>query len=378
MPAAADRERPLLLTTGMALARAITVERALQEATHQLLHTLSCDGVAIALLDDEGGPPRLVHQGGFESDASAPIPDLAADWDAVSATGAPASRPTNGALQLSVPVASNGAARGVLTVVAPADRDASRAADFQRLVSGVASQLAVAIERAEQLARLERRRRISTSGEVAAGIAHELRNPLFGISSAAQLLRFRVQEDPVIEKNVGRILREVERLNTLTSALLEFGRPAPLRKAPVDPDAIWDDVLGLQRGRLESRAINVVRGRAQPALRVDGDAEQLAQLFTHLLVNAIDAAPEGTDLALAAAALPDGSWRGRLTNGGPPIPADVLARAFDVFFSTKPGATGIGLPTAQRIAEAHGGSLSLESSGVGGTTAVVILPAQAG
>ena len=377
MPAAADRERPLLLTTGMALARAITVERALQEASHQLLHTLSCDGVAIALPDDEGGSPRLVHRAGFEGDSPA-APALTADWDAVSATGTPASRPADGVVQLSVPVSANGAPRGVLTVVAPADRDPSRAAEFQRLVAGIASQLAVALERAELLSRLERRRRIATSGEVAAGIAHELRNPLFGISSAAQLLRFRVQEDPVIEKNVGRILREVERLNTLTSALLEFGRPAPLRRASVDPDAIWDDVLGLQRGRLESRAINVVRERAQPAVRVDGDAEQLAQLFTHLLVNAIDAAPEGTDLALAAVRLPDGGWRGRLTNGGPPIPAEVLPRVFEVFFSTKPGATGIGLPTAQRIAEAHGGSLALESSGVGGTAAVVILPAQAG
>lgn len=378
MPAAADRERPLLLTTGMALARAITVERALQEASHQLLHTLSCDGVAIALPGDEGGSPRLVHQAGFEGDASGPTSNLAADWDAVSATGTPASRSADGVVQLSVPVTANGAPRGVLTVVAPADRDPSRAAEFQRLVGGIASQLAVALERAELLSRLDRRRRIATSGEVAAGIAHELRNPLFGISSAAQLLRFRVQEDPVIEKNVGRILREVERLNTLTSALLEFGRPAPLRRASVDPDAIWDDVLGLQRGRLESRAINVVRERAHPAVKVDGDAEQLAQLFTHLLVNAIDAAPEGTDLALAAARLPDGGWRGRLTNGGPPIPDDVLPRVFDVFFSTKPGATGIGLPTAQRIAEAHGGTLSLESSGVGGTTAVVMLPAQAG
>jgi signal transduction histidine kinase len=362
----------------MALARAITVDRALHEAGHQLLHTLSCDGVAIALLDEEGGSPRLVHQVGFDGEPPAPPATLAADWEGVIASGTTMSRSLPGAVQLTVPVSANGAAHGALTVVTPADRDAARGMELERLVSGVGAQLAVALDRAALLARLEHRRRVTTSGEVAAGIAHELRNPLFGIASAAQLLRFRVQEDPVIEKNVGRILREVERLNTLTSALLEFGRPAPLRKAPVDPDAVWDDVLGLQRGRLESRAIRVVRERAHPAARVDGDAEQLAQLFTQLLVNAIDAAPEGTDLSLVATWLPDGSWRGRLANGGPPIPPDALPRVFDLFFSTKAEATGIGLPIAQRIAEAHGGTLSLESSGLGGTTAVVILPAQAG
>ncbi|HEY0994532.1 MAG TPA: ATP-binding protein [Gemmatimonadaceae bacterium] len=380
MPAAADRERPLLLTTGMALARAITVDRALHEAGHQLLHTLSCDGVAIALLDEEGGSPRLVHQVGFDGEppAAAPPATLAADWEGVIASGTTTSRSLPGAVQLTVPVSANGAARGALTVVTPADRDPARGMELERLVSGVGAQLAVALDRAALLARLEHRRRVTTAGEVAAGIAHELRNPLFGISSAAQLLRFRVQEDPVIEKNVGRILREVERLNTLTSALLEFGRPAPLRKAPVDPDAVWDDVLGLQRGRLESRALRVGRERASPPARVDGDAEQLAQLFTQLLVNAIDAAPEGTDLSLVTTRLPDGSWRGRLANGGSPIAPDALPRVFDLFFSTKAGATGIGLPIAQRIAEAHGGTLSLESSGLGGTTAVVILPAQAG
>lgn len=378
MPAAADRDRPLLLTTGMALARAITVDRALQEAAHQLLHTLSCDAVSIALLNEESGAPYLAHQSGFDGDAHPSPATFAADWERVISTGAPVSRSDGAGHQVTVPIVANGSPRGALTAAVPGDAVASRDAELDRLVAGVASQLAVALERAELLAQSEHRRRITTSGEVAAGIAHELRNPVFGISSAAQLLRFRVQEDPVIEKNVGRILREVERLNALTNALLEFGRPAPLKKASLDPDAIWDDVLGLQRGRLESRAVNLVRERVEPPARVDGDAEQLAQLFTHLLVNAIEAAPEGTDLSLVSSRLPDGSWRARLGNGGPRIPSDVLARVFDVFFSTKPGATGIGLPTAQRIAEAHGGRLWLESPEDGGATAVVILPAPAG
>src|SRR5919108_5415379 len=102
--------------------------------------------------------------------------------------------------------------------------------------SGVSADRPV-LDAAIALARLE------AIGEVAAGIAHELRSPLFGISSAAQLLRFRVRDDPVIEKNVGRILRDVERLNGMVASLLEFGRLAPLRLVPADPDVVFERAL---------------------------------------------------------------------------------------------------------------------------------------
>src|ERR1700716_2304116 len=109
----------------------------------------------------------------------------------------------------------------------------------------------------------DRKRRLDAIGEVCAGVAHELRNPLFGISSAAQLLRFRVKDDPVVEKNVGRILREVERLNSMVTSLLEYGRPSPIRLEPGDPDAVWDEVIENHRGQLESRALLLNRTRGE-------------------------------------------------------------------------------------------------------------------
>src|SRR5689334_15148491 len=96
---------------------------------------------------------------------------------------------------------------------------------------------------AESRAGNARKGRLEAIGEISAGLAHVLRNPLLGIASAAQLLRFRVKDDPVIERNVGRILREVEHLNTVVSALLEYGRPAPLRVTTADPDELWHRVL---------------------------------------------------------------------------------------------------------------------------------------
>ena len=213
-------------------------------------------------------------------------------------------------------------------------------------------------------------------GDIAAGIARELRQPLLAISSAAQLLRFRVQDDPVVEKNVGRILREVERLNRMVTALLEYGRPNSVRLVPGDPDAVWDDVIEGQRGRLESKALLLQRDRANDGnpTRCRIDAEQLAQVFLNVLVNAIDAAPEATDLTLTSAVLPNGGWRCRLVNGGPTIPADTLARAFEIFYSTKPGGTGIGLALCQRIVDEHGGSITLDSDPVTSTTLTVMLP----
>lgn len=227
-------------------------------------------------------------------------------------------------------------------------------------------------------ARASQRERVKASQDVAAALAHELRNPVFAITSAAQLLRYRITDDPVIEKNIGRIMRETERLNALVATLLEYGRPEPVQLVPANPDHVWTGVLADYRGALESKALLAKHTPAEPCATCDVDSGQLAQAFSNALSNAIDAAPEGSDLAILSVVGPDGAWESSVRNDGSPIAPDTLSHAFEPLVSTKPGHPGIGLAIAHRVVCDHGGAISLASAAGSGTTLTFKLPASHG
>jgi signal transduction histidine kinase len=223
-------------------------------------------------------------------------------------------------------------------------------------------------------ARAHYRERIKLSQDIAAGIAHELRNPVLAVSSAAQLLRYRVTDDPVVEKNIGRILREAERLNSLIAALLDYGRPPAVDLTPADPDHVWTTVIAVHRGELESRALLIQHTPAAPRATCALDAEQLAEACSATLSNAIDASPEGSDLTITSTCTEDGTWSSRLHNDGAAIPSSLLPNVFEPLVGTKPGHAGVGLAVAQRVLADHGGSVAIESAEGAGTTVTLTLP----
>jgi signal transduction histidine kinase len=367
------RSREALIDASVALAHTVSLDRVLQEVTHQLRHVTACDGLAIALVDGNDDAPHLAHHSGLDGDGATIEAELAPAWREALAQGRTVTRQTPRGLEITAPMAGAEGAVGAVTLAAE-QVEPHEAAETELALSTIAAEAAASVERARVVRRLEQRRRLEAIGEVAAGVAGELRNPLFGISSAAQLLRFRVKEDPVVERNVGRILREVERLNAMVTSLLEYGRPAPAKLRDADPDAVWDEVLAAQRGALEAKALTVARTRPKTHVTCRVDPEQLGHAFQSVLANAIDAAPEGTDLTLASEATASRGWRSRLHNAGAPIPADALPRVFELFFSTKPGSTGIGLALCERILDEHGGSVSIESKEGKGTTVTMSLP----
>ena len=372
------RSREALINTGNALAETIALDRVYDEVGRQLRRAVPSNGFVIALLDEESESYRITHRHGYEhvapETASLEV-RLTPLWMDAAATRQVRRSDSEVGLEITVPLMTSEGVLGALTLCAESFESSQALEAAERVVVVIAAQTAVAIERARLVRRVEQKRRLEAIGEVAAGVAHELRNPLFGISSAAQLLQLRSGEDPIVEKNVGRILREVERLGRMATSLLEFGRPQPVRLQLGDPDAVFDDILEGERARLEAKQLTVQRVRHHAASRCFVDAEQLGQVFRNVLANACDASPVGAELLVQSQLSPSGGWRCRVSNGGLAIPPDVLPHVFEFFFSTKVGGTGIGLALCQRIMDEHGGTIGIESALEVGTTVTLTLPA---
>jgi signal transduction histidine kinase len=369
------RSREALINTGIALAEAIALDRVYEEVAHQLRRAVPSTGFVIALADDDTAQFTITHRQGYDDRETSDLErQLLPIWLDALAGGQVVRVPTYDGMEITAPLVTSEGVLGALTLYSlPVDTEQALE-EAERVVAVIAAQTAVAIERAWLVRRVESKRRLEAIGEVAAGVAHELRNPLFGISSAAQLLRFRSKDDPVVEKNVGRILREVERLNKMVTSLLEFGRPNAAHLVPADPEAVWDDILEGERAILDAKHLTIRRTRLEHPARILIDPEQLGQVCRNLLVNACDHAPEGSELVLVAHTLPNGGWRSRLSNGGPAIPPDILPHVFEFFYSTKAGGSGIGLALCQRIIDEHGGTITIDSTPEQGTTITLTLP----
>jgi signal transduction histidine kinase len=218
------------------------------------------------------------------------------------------------------------------------------------------------------------RERVKISQDVAASIANELRTPVFAIASAAQLLRYRITDDPVVEKNIGRILREAERLNALVSALVDYGRPAPIQLVPGDPDEIWRAVLDAQRGVLESRAIVVQHTPMDPRATCTIDPEQFGEACASALSAAASLAVEGSDIAITSSVTANRSWRSQVHVARASLGAEVVHRAFEPLGAATPGQPSVNLAVADRVLTELGGSISLAPGSAADISITLELP----
>jgi C4-dicarboxylate-specific signal transduction histidine kinase len=214
----------------------------------------------------------------------------------------------------------------------------------------------------EELLRAER---LAAVGRLAAGIAHEVGNPLGAVTGYAELARARVeagQAGPEVVDYLGRISAEAGRIDLIVRDLLDFARPAQLELGPVQVVDALDAALRLGGVQARTRAVTVRRELPVDLPAVNADARRLAQVFLNLLLNAADAMQGAGEVSVQARRLGD-EVEVVFTDGGTGIPAQDLPRVFDPFFSTKvPGqGTGLGLAVCHGILESFGGSISAEN-----------------
>jgi two-component system nitrogen regulation sensor histidine kinase GlnL len=231
---------------------------------------------------------------------------------------------------------------------------------------------------------LKRADRLAMMGTLAAGLAHEIRNPLGGIKGAAQLLRRAIEGDASLRAYTDIMIREVDRVNQLIEQLLDLSRPWQLKFAPVNIHEILEEVLLLE-GQAAPGATVTVKKLFDPSLPpIKGDRAQLMQVFLNLVKNANQAMHHGGALTLATRLETDfhiraqGSGRSRfiwvdITDEGVGIKEADLPHIFSPFFTTKNSGTGLGLATCYRIINEHGGLIRVESAAGKGTTFKVSL-----
>lgn len=226
-------------------------------------------------------------------------------------------------------------------------------------------------------ARIERvaasRARLAQLGQISAGVAHSIRNPLHGVLNCVDLLRAQVPANPAAVETLELMEEGLRRIETLTQRLLVLTRDAPLQRRPTDLCDLAEDTLRL----LGSRA-----GDAPPAIErpTDGpvvaavDPDRLCEALANVVHNAVDACGQGGRVTVRVTAT-DEDVRIEVRDTGVGIPPDVLPRVFDAFYTTKPvgEGTGLGLAITRRIVEDHGGRVGIES-GAGGTCVRFDLP----
>jgi PAS domain S-box-containing protein len=282
---------------------------------------------------------------------------------------------------LSVPLYGQGQPLGVLGVHS-ARRRSFPEADLH-FVQAVANVVATVMDRQRDEERLRnqqmlRAEQMAAIGQVAAGVAHELRNPLTSVKGLVQVNLREADSRGLPTEDLRVIEHEVRRMERTLQTFLDFARPPRLYRQRLDLNGIVDRVTSLVGGRARKQTVQLNFARPSDLVAGDGDEDQLQQLILNLVLNALDALPSGGAIDIELRPPRDGLVELLVRDTGPGIAPNILPKVFETFVSSKETGIGLGLPVSRRIAEEHGGTLAAFNLPTGGACFVLRLPAPTG
>ena len=220
--------------------------------------------------------------------------------------------------------------------------------------------------------------RLAMMGQMAAGIVHEIKNPLASISGSIQMIREELKEDGPGDRLINLVSREVEKLDTLLHDFITFARPSQPSEKGVDLGEVIPGTIELiQKNKGVAGTIQWELD-LEPNLVLKMPPNELSQILWNLLTNALQAVPEGGHIRLSGRRLREGRFRDgveiRIGDDGPGIPEAQLKRIFEPFFTTKEKGLGLGLSIVQKLVSQHQGIIKVNSPGEGGTEFILIFP----
>ncbi len=384
------------------IVRILDRERLVRELAQTLQETMQLDRVAVVLLDSARHRFAVTHCAGPEPE----LPELPEDHaliralarhqdvllrDELELSGDPEERalargvlPANG-WEVCVPLAAGNKVSGFLGLGRKRNLDAFFVEDFE-LLSTLAAEASVALENArlyEELRRshdiIRRADRLSALGTLAAGIAHEIRNPLVSIQTFFQLAPQRLDDHEFLTEFLRLTSGEVKRITDLITELLSFAKSPTPSMASVDLNELIDGVARLIDPQVRKGQISVRKELAPDLPRVRADRDQLRQVFLNLLLNAVQAIERNGEIRIVTRRVAQGpreQCQVEIADTGRGIPEELLDDIFNPFFTTKQQGVGLGLAIAHQIVTEHGGFITVQSQVGRGTAFTIHLPAE--
>ncbi len=274
--------------------------------------------------------------------------------------------------------------------------------DDLTLLTSIAASVAIAIENARLYAELKdfaaelarsqaqliQSEKLAATGKLAASIAHELNNPLQAVQSCIYLVADRIGPDDPNRQYLDIAREELDRVARIVGRMVDFYRPASEGRIPTDVNALLESVVALISKQLQQGNIEVNLKLASNLPRIVATGDHLKQVFLNMIINALEAMPQGGRLEMATRYIaghngsppsPDGGFvEIEFTDTGVGIPEEHLHNIFDPFYTTKSKGMGLGLSVSYSIVERHGGRIHVQSKVGEGTTFIVRLPVKDG